>query len=461
MSVAAKYILKWGKAIRKIGYYPGLQGPEKRKLGIFNLLNIVFGVTMGLVIPAATLLGGTKLDPCYWFLLSGAPLFAMTLVVLLNHWRIYSLARASFFILHPLTLTCTYFLKVDIGTDLFFICYGVLCVFFLHRIPSMIFTFSFCLTCYFLSLGVVRTSEHTFETSHIDIYLFNRLMAIFFIFYGIFIVRNENNSYQLKILDRNLELRNKNRRIEAQKNESIERALLMQQQALQLSELNSLKNKLFSVVSHDLRGPLYAMHRLFKGIVEFDVPPEEIKEMMPEVARNIGETTGQIENLLQWAKSQMQAESIHPQVLEVSRLINEILNFLRLQVENKRLQVENDVESQLYVYADRETIKLVLRNLVSNAIKFTPECGVIILGALESSTHVELFVRDNGTGIKADDLKKLQQDIHYTTPGTANESGTGLGLMLCKEFLSRNGSRLFVESEPGKGSTFSFTLPKG
>jgi two-component system sensor histidine kinase/response regulator len=134
----------------------------------------------------------------------------------------------------------------------------------------MIFTFSFCLTCYFLSLGMVRTSEHTLETSHIDIYLFNRLVAIFFIFYGIFIVRNENNRYQLQILDRNLELRNKNRRIEAQKNESIERALLMQQQALQLSELNCLKNKLFSVVSHDLRGPLYFTRATAKSTGSID-----------------------------------------------------------------------------------------------------------------------------------------------------------------------------------------------
>jgi len=461
MNLASKYLLRWERNIRKIGYYPGLCGHEKRKLGIFNLLNATFGITLGIIIPLATLLGGTRLSMQHWLLLSGGPILTTGLVLLQNHLRRYSLARMSFFIVHPFVLVSCYMVGIDVGTDLFFICYGVLCVFFLHRIPSMIFTFSFCLTCYFLSVGMVSSSAHSLETSHIDIYLFNRLMAIFFIFYGIFIVRNENNRYQLLILDRNQALKSRNKRIELQKKESVERALLMQQQALQLSELNSLKNKLFSVVSHDLRGPLYAMHRLFKGIIEFDLPPDEIKEMMPEVARSLGETTGQIENLLQWAKSQMQAESIRPQVLEISKLINEILNFLRLQVENKRLQVETELESPVYVYADKETIKLVLRNLLSNAIKFTPESGVIKLGAMESLTHVEVFVQDSGTGIPPDDLKKLEQNIQYTTSGTANESGTGLGLMLCREFLSRNGSRLFVESEPGRGSIFSFTLPKG
>jgi two-component system sensor histidine kinase/response regulator len=460
MNRITKYLLGWERKIRKIGYYPGLCGHEKRKLGIFNLLNAIFGATLGIIIPLVALSGGVRLNAGRWCLVSAGPLLITGVVMLENRLRRYSLARMTFFILHPSTLAACCLLGIDLGTDLFFVCYGVLCVSFLYRLPLMIVTFSFCLTCYFLSIGMAGSSPRSFEISHLDTCLFNRMMALFFIFYGIFLVRKENNRYQLLLVDRNRALQSRNRRIELQKKESVERALLMQQQALQLSELNSLKNKLFSLVTHDLRGPLHAMHRLFKGIVDFDLPPAEIKQMMPDVARSLGETTGQIENLLQWAKSQMQAESIHPQVLEISKLINEILNFLRLQVENKRLHVETSLESPLYVYADKETIKLVLRNLVSNAIKFTPEAGIIKLGATERSTHVEVFVQDSGAGIPPEDLSKLEQNVQYTTTGTANESGTGLGLMLCREFLSRNGSRLLVESEPGRGSIFSFTLPK-
>jgi len=107
-------------------------------------------------------------------------------------------------------------------------------------------------------------------------------------------------------------------------------------------------------------------------------------------------------------------------------------------------------------------INLVLRNLLSNAIKFTPEEGTIFIEAREMHSHIEVYVQDTGMGISEEVIQKLMmEDIYYTTKGTDGEAGTGLGLMLCKEFLSKNGGRMHVQSEPGKGSIFSFTLPKG
>jgi signal transduction histidine kinase len=169
-----------------------------------------------------------------------------------------------------------------------------------------------------------------------------------------------------------------------------------------------------------------------------------------------------MENLLQWAKSQMQAEAIKPQLLDIAKITQEVLQLLRLQAEAKHIYIRSGIERPVYVYADRDMINLVLRNLLSNAIKFTPEEGTVSIDAREMRSHIEIFVHDTGTGISQDNLQKLMvEDIYYTTKGTDGEAGTGLGLMLCKEFLSKNGGHMHVQSEPGKGSTFSFTLPKG
>jgi len=374
--------------------------------------------------------------------------------------RLYEKARLCFFILHPCLLTITYALKIDFGTDLFFVCYGVVSVFFLQSVYNIIFSFSLSMTCYFIAHGFGNSYEYSLETASYDLFLLNHLLAIFFIFYGIFLIRNENVRYQLKIISKNQKLRRSNGKIRVQKKELSDRAVLMEEQALQLRELNSLKNKLFSVVAHDLRNPLHALHNLFRNMERYDMPGDQIKILIPDVVKDLGHTAVHIENLLQWAKTQMQSEAAKPQVLDISAIVREVLGFLRLQVEAKKLSVDSRIDKPVYVYADRGMIDLVLRNLLSNAIKFTPEEGTITLGAREKAAHIEVFVQDTGVGISHDVMQKLTNDIQYSTNGTANETGVGLGLMLCREFLSRNGGRLEIHSKPGAGSVFCFFLPK-
>jgi two-component system sensor histidine kinase/response regulator len=132
---------------------------------------------------------------------------------------------------------------------------------------------------------------------------------------------------------------------------------------------------------------------------------------------------------------------------------------LRLQEETKNVYLENKIQTPIHVYADKDMINVVVRNLVSNAIKFTPQEGKVVIEANKRDSFVEIFIKDNGTGMSIETLEKINANNFYTTKGTSNESGTGLGLMLCKEFLVKNGGRMFVESTEGKGSVFSFTLP--
>jgi signal transduction histidine kinase len=331
------------------------------------------------------------------------------------------------------------------GVELSFILYGILSVFFIQDISQMLFALALSMVNYFILAVVCKNYTHHLATANIGFYFFNQLVAIAFIFYGLFLIKIENAGYQSSILHQTEEIA---------KNEK-----LLQGQTGELTELNALKNKLFSVIAHDIKSPMYALRNLFRSMQQYDLPAEEIKMMVPEVLSELNSTTSLMENLLQWARTQMQADSVKPQLIDMTGLINEVVKLLRLQAETKQITVNLKTDKNVYAFADKEMVNLVLRNLLSNAIKFTPEHGLISLKVCQSSSGAEVYVKDTGKGISAEDLQKINLQNYYTTKGTANESGTGLGLMLCKEFLARNGGKMYIESEPGRGSVFSFLLP--
>ena len=228
----------------------------------------------------------------------------------------------------------------------------------------------------------------------------------------------------------------------------------------ELTELNSLKSKLFSVIAHDLKSPMYALRNLFRNMHQQNLPADEIKVLVPDVLMDLNYTIGLMENLLQWSKTQMESNQVRPEEINISAMIHDVLHLLRLQAEAKQIYIESKNSQAVYVFADKDMVNLVLRNLLSNAIKFTPQQGTIEVGVNDTNAFVEIYVQDSGMGISKEALQKINENNFYTTKGTASESGTGLGLMLCKEFLAKNGGQMHIESETGKGSIFSFTLPK-
>lgn len=444
--------------IKYIGLSPMLSDYEKRKLGIFNLLNF-FGLITGLIVPIAGLFNNQELPWLAWVVACSPGIISLTVLVC-NHYGKYEAGRMIYFTLYPIITSLVYAAKVDVGIELFFILYGVLSVFFLQKIINVILSFSLSVACYLAVFVIWDQYEFRLISENYSFYFFNHVLAAVFIFFGLFLIKKENHRYQLNIIGKNTELEKSNAEINQQRKEIAEKAALLEKQTAELKELDNLKSKLFSVISHDLKTPMYALRNLFRNMQQYDLPAEEIKLMVPEVITDLTYTTSLMENLLQWAKSQMQASSMNPQLLDMRDLIKEVMSLLRLQADTKKVYLEMKVDSPVYVYADKDMINLVLRNLLSNAIKFTPENGYVFLGANPSDEFVEVFVEDTGTGITQEAMKKINTNDYYTTKGTANESGTGLGLMLCKEFLTKNGGKMFVESEPGKGSTFSFILPQ-
>ncbi|HEV3324339.1 MAG TPA: HAMP domain-containing sensor histidine kinase [Puia sp.] len=459
MNKAVKSIFRFRGYIWNIGYKPSLGSYEKRKLGIFNFMNFL-GLLTGIIMPFAGLYTKDQF-PLLAHIVAASPAFISLIVLLLNYFEKYELARVLYFTLYPIATCVIYAMRIDVGIEFFFVLYGVLSVFFLKNIYNVIFSFSLSMACFLLVCTVWKNYDDNLEKANYYLYLFNHILAVFLIFYGLLLIKNENTRYQEQSRDKNWQLRRSNLKILRQKADISGKAALLEEQTSQLTELNSLKNKLFSVIAHDLKAPLYALRNLFRNVQLYDLPGEEIKILVPEVINELNYTTGLMENLLQWAKSQMQAESVRPQLLDVAGIAKEVLQLLRLQAEAKNIYISSKIEHPIFVYADKDMINLVLRNLLSNAIKFTPIEGSVYVEARELRSCIEISVQDTGTGISQEGLQRLMDQNYYSTRGTGGEAGTGLGLMLCKEFLSRNGGCMNIQSEPGKGSIFSFTLPKG
>lgn len=230
-------------------------------------------------------------------------------------------------------------------------------------------------------------------------------------------------------------------------------------QSEQLLGMNKLKDRLFSIIAHDLRGPLINLNDIIKMLNEGMITEEEFKSFVPQLSKNIGYTTGLLENLLFWSKSQLQGEVVKPIYFNLKEVSVNILHLFENIIHEKDILIDNNIPLTCKVYADKDMIQLVVRNLISNAVKFSKRGGSIKLTTRIEGNNTILCVTDTGVGISDSDQKKIFEQETFTTRGTDNEQGTGLGLLLCKDFIEKNGGLIWVESEIGKGSKFCVRIP--
>ncbi len=229
-----------------------------------------------------------------------------------------------------------------------------------------------------------------------------------------------------------------------------------------LRELNATKDKLFSIIAHDLKNPFNALMG-FSDLLDKNynfLSEEERKEYIGVVSDSTQNLYKLLDNLLQWTRTQTGAITYISENFKLYPLIKQEVDILSPNADKKKININLKVDENQIVLADKNSIATVVRNLVSNAIKFTSNGGWIEIDAKQNNKYVEISVSDSGIGIKGDDIDKIfMLDSSFTTKGTANESGTGLGLLLCKEFVEKNNGKIWAESKKGKGSTFYFTLP--
>ncbi|MEY1639199.1 ATP-binding protein [Tenuifilum osseticum] len=250
-------------------------------------------------------------------------------------------------------------------------------------------------------------------------------------------------------------------RLLKEKNDEISRQRdAISRQADELRELNALKDKLFSIIAHDLRSPLFSLITMLNIAKEGHFTPENFKEILDELSVNVNHTTALLENLLTWAKTQMHGVKVNPQNFDLNQMVNSRIQLLTEAAENKEIKLKNSIPDGTFVFADTDMTDIVIRNLISNAIKFCNAGDRITIWSTTGADRVTVCVEDTGRGMTPDVLQKLFGTQITSTPGTKNEKGTGLGLILCKEFVQMNGGEIWAESQPDKGSKFFFTLPK-
>jgi two-component system sensor histidine kinase/response regulator len=229
-----------------------------------------------------------------------------------------------------------------------------------------------------------------------------------------------------------------------------------------LNELNATKNKFFSIIAHDLRSPFNGIigltDVLMSNIEDFTL--EEIQSYICQINSDASKSYKLLENLLDWARVQIDGMEFKKEELDLKELVENNVDLLQRLAKEKEISLRSECKSSVIVQADRQMISTVLRNLISNAIKFTPFNGEVFLQCFQQDEFVKISVIDNGVGINEEDKHRLFKiNRAFSTRGTNNEFGTGLGLILCKEFIKKHNGEISVDSQPNEGTNISFSLP--
>lgn len=263
----------------------------------------------------------------------------------------------------------------------------------------------------------------------------------------------------MKSYEQAKEIKIKNKEL-AELNASLEKKV--EQRTRELQELNATKDKFFSIIAHDLKNPFNALIGFSSYLVEsYDETPDDQKLNFLKTMHEAAESGYKLlENLLEWSRAQTGRISWNPEEVFISAIISETKELLQKSAQNKKIEIHTTVGDDVKAFADENMVKTIIRNLLSNAIKYTPEGGIIRIDSEGINGMIQLNVIDNGVGIKEEDIPRLFNiGEDFSTNGTNEEQGSGLGLILCKEFAEKNGGKIWVKSEVGKGTSFSFTLP--
>lgn len=272
---------------------------------------------------------------------------------------------------------------------------------------------------------------------------------------GVFLVQIKNKLLSQK----NEEIRVFNRELASLYGKIHDQNNRLNEQKAELEELNAVKDRMISVISHDFKSPLNSIKGALQIMGSSMLRQEEQTHLVNDLAVKVEKTSDFLDNLLQWAKSQMNGINYTPNPVNLTRIIKEVIEFVRFQAFGKNITIHEYLDHKIMARADEEMVKLVVRNLLCNAIKFSNSGGDIFIHATTQEKTVLVRIQDQGVGMSEEVKNSLFSDHVRSSRGTNNEKGTGLGLLLCKDYIEKHGGTIGVESEEGKGSVFQFTLP--
>lgn len=254
----------------------------------------------------------------------------------------------------------------------------------------------------------------------------------------------------------------RNNRIQDNLNQTlIAKTVALEIKEADLKKSNTTKSKLFSIIAHDLRGPINSFKLMFDLYRSGGLSVSEFATFIPKMGKDVDSISFTLNNLLSWGQTQMNGITTVAQNIDMHTIVENVIALLSKIAEQKSITIKNNITVETLIWADKNHIDIVVRNLISNALKFTPDNGIISVGVIDRATDFEFYVKDTGLGMSAESIEKVfNKGENYTTYGTHNEKGTGLGLLLTKEMLEKNNGSIRVESELNQGSCFYFTLSK-
>ena len=314
---------------------------------------------------------------------------------------------------------------------------------------------------------LIASMEETIQKSEKDIRIRTKIMMAMLIVTCIFLIvtlvqifRHERNKRLNSVMLNENELYHqqvKEFTLMIEKYDS-DQQMLTQENA-HLETTNAVKDKLLSVISHDLRSPISSLQALLNLFNANNIARTELVDFFGKLLSRVENTSTMLENLLHW--SQYQLKGLEPifDKIDLQKIIDDCINLYHMQAEQKHIVIDNSLKTTVCVLADVEMLKVILRNLISNALKFTHSGGIITIMTMNKKNYAYVSVRDTGVGITPENQKKMFTTGNFTTPGTEKEKGTGLGLMLCKDFVEHNRGKLWLDSKPNVGTTFHFTIP--
>lgn len=289
------------------------------------------------------------------------------------------------------------------------------------------------------SLGILPEWNQTITNEQI-IYdnIFNTIGASTFSLLSIFYLLRYSEKYRADLEEKSLETRLANEN---------------------LTLANNTKTRLFSIIGHDLRNPLIAIKGAVSALQEPDFPEEERAFLLSELEKRVDYSMNLMNNLLIWSKAQLNGIEYKPENFDLAELIKTVVGQVQAQAADKRIDLQTDFQHlPLLIFADKGMLEIIIRNIISNSIKYTHQGGFVKVRARKADDHVMITVADSGVGMEQDALEKIRNQVFYTTPGTQREKGSGLGLMICADFLRYHGSDLQIDSGKDAGTRVSFAV---
>jgi two-component system sensor histidine kinase/response regulator len=446
--------------IRSIGYSEHLSDYEKKRLIIFNNLNFT-AFCLAIVRYLYTVIN----SPSYFTYQATSSNLALIIlfvaIAILIHFRQYRTATITSFALGPALLTISGVLSNDSGTDMYLVLYMMLAFFFLHRIKNIAIAFGYCMIFFIFLRFKFNNHIDPVSTEPVALYyeVLNYFSSLAMIFFTMYLIKYQVWNYEKSIREKKELVRITNTNLLAKTKKIEEQQLSLLQKNVELTELNNVKVKLFSVISHDLRTSIYALKNIMGAFSKGGFSKEEMMSSLPGVTNEVDKSADLMENLLIWARNQLHESNIIFQHLELDRLVENTFKLFSKKAAEKGIKLINSVAPYTVIYADADMMKAILRNLAGNAIKFTNSGGYVEVAVETSNDQIRIIIKDNGVGISEEGIAKIFGERYYTTLGTERESGTGLGLMICRDFIASNNGTFDIKSKQGEGTSFIITLP--